>query len=40
MRVVIEQQRHSLRRELVLLGLVILSGVLTILVLLLPTLAG
>ncbi len=39
MRVVIEQ-RHSLRRELFIIGLVFLCGILTLLVLFLPGKVG
>lgn len=39
MRVVIEQT-HSLRREMCILSLVIVSGVITVVALLVPVLAG
>jgi hypothetical protein len=38
MRVVVEQQTHNVRRELVILCTVVAIGVLTVLVLLVPTL--
>lgn len=38
MRVVVEEQTHSLRREMVILGSVIVIGVITVLVLLVPEL--
>jgi hypothetical protein len=36
MRVVIEEQTHSLRREMVIVGSVIASGAITVLVLVVP----
>jgi hypothetical protein len=36
MRVIIEKQTHSMRREMLILGLLVVSGLLTLLVLLLP----
>jgi hypothetical protein len=40
MRVVVEQQTHSMRREMIILGSVIASGVITVLLLLIPVLVG
>lgn len=36
MRVIIEEQTHSMRREMLILALLVMSGLLTLLVLLLP----